>query len=193
MRITRSAWLAFLVLIFCHVCVQAQEKEAGKPQYVILPAEIMDRELTTIDSRHLKLSNYSDKIIVMNMFASWCRPCVENLIDLVLLRKEYQTHPIEVIGLVSEKDEADIEAIHKLTSQLKIEFQVVWDTRDFGESLVKTVAGQRVLPQTFVIDKRGRTRKHFQGYNSQFTPRLLREALDRVGQEQEANNSMPLS
>ena len=53
----------------------------------------------------------------------------------------------------------------------------------FGESLVKTVNGRSVLPQTFVIDKDGRIRRHYQSYSTENSPQLLRKALDQIGQK----------
>ena len=108
-----------------------------------------------------------------------------NLRDLNQLRKKYKVHRIEVIGLVWYQNVPDIASVRKFARQQKIKFKVVWDNDDFGESLVKAVNGQSVIPQTFIIDKASRIRNHFQGYDPSNTPQLLREALDQVGQEKE--------
>src|SRR5437899_505973 len=68
-----------------------------------LPSDILNQELKTIDGRVLKLADYPGKIIVVNLFASWCGPCVVNLKDLIQLKKKYKAHQIEVIGVASNK------------------------------------------------------------------------------------------
>src|SRR2546425_11171822 len=50
-----------------------------------LPTGILKRELKTIDDRPLKLADYAGKIIVVNLFASWCIPCRMTLADLIQL------------------------------------------------------------------------------------------------------------
>jgi peroxiredoxin len=112
---------------------------------------------------------------------------VINLRDLIRLGEKYKTHRIEVLGLVSDKNDPLIATVRKFARRQKIKFQVIWDNDDFEESLVKLVNGRSVLPQTFIIDRAGRVRKHFQGYSPLNMPQLLREGLDQVGKETEPN------
>jgi thiol-disulfide isomerase/thioredoxin len=149
---------------------------------VTLPPTILDRELTTIDGRQLKLSDYSKRTIVLNFFASWCGPCRMNLPDLIDLKRSYVGHPIEVIGLVSQKNDPDIDAVRKFVRDQGINFQVVWDTENLTESLIKVVNGRSVLPDTFII-VRGTVQKTFFGFNTSTSPQLLRRALDQIGRE----------
>lgn len=176
------ALLAGLVILACFAFAQAQNQNAPTQSIVSLPPIILDRDLTTIDDGHLKLSDYSDRTIVLNLFASWCGPCRLNLPDLINLKRSYVGHPIEVIGLVSQKADPDIEAVRKFVRYQGVNFQVVWDTENFGDLLIRTVNGRAVLPQTLVI-VRGRVRKTFSGFNELMTPRLLRETLDQISQE----------
>ena len=146
-----------------------------------LPSGILDRKLTTIDNRQFKLSDFSDRTIVLNLFASGCDACRENLQELVELNRSYVAHRIEVIGLVSSKNEKDPAHVRQFVGD--INFAVIWDTNDLGAALVKATHGQSVIPQTFVIDSSGTVRKFFPGYNPSQTPRLLRETLDQIDQK----------
>lgn len=176
-----------LILILCCAGAHAQSEDRDgndNQPYVTLPLGSMNQVLTTIDNRQLRLSDYPDRIIVMNLFASWCGPCVFNLRDLVQLKNKYKTHRIEIIALVRNQNDPDVERLRKFLRKQKLNFQVVRDKDDFSETLVKAVNGQGVIPQTFIIDKDGRIRKHFQGYRPLNMPQLLREALDQVGKEE---------
>jgi len=148
---------------------------------VVLTQSLMNHELTTLKNRHLKLSDYQDKIIVLNLFAPWCGPCIVNLKDLIQLRKELKSQRVQIIGLVWSQNVARVEDLRKFLRKQKVNFPVVWDEDDFEGSLVKAVDGKSVIPQTFVIDKSGRVRRYFQGYSPNNMPRLLREALDQIG------------
>jgi peroxiredoxin len=188
----RLAWLTVLGLS-CFVFAQAQSEEAKEQSFVTIPASMMNRELRTIHNRSLKLSDYSRKIIILNSFADWCGPCVLNLKDLIRLKKTYKSHSIEVIGLVWDKNDPNIATVRQFARQLKIRFPVIWDRIGFQESLFKLVNGRRIIPQTFIIDMDGRIRKHFMGFDTLKTPRLLREALDQVGREKRTERARDVS
>lgn len=105
-----------------------------------------------------------------------------NLPDLIDLERNYVAHQIEVIGLVSQKNDPDIDEVRKFVRNQGVNFQVIWDTENFSDSLLRAVNGRSVLPDTLVI-VRGRVRKSFFGFNQFVTPKLLRETLDQIGQE----------
>ena len=156
---------------------------------VFVPPDLMNQALTTIKNRRLRLSDYSNRIIVVNFFASWCGPCRVNLTDLVSLQNHYKAHRIKIIGLVWGKNDPDLKRVREFVHEQKINFQVVWYKDDFGELLQKLVNGRSVIPQTFVIGRDGRIRKHYMGFSQTNTPKMLREALDQVGQEMESPNA----
>ena len=174
--------VAGFVLLACFVLAQAQDQNAPTQSVVTLPASILNRELTTIDGRRLKLSDYSNRTIVLNLFASWCGPCRMILPDLIDLKRSYVGHPIEVIGLVSQKNDPDLDAVSKFVRDQGINFQVVWDTENLSDSLLKAVNGRSVLLDTFII-VRGAVRKTFFGFNASMSPQLLRQTLDQIGRE----------
>lgn len=180
-----------LVIFTCCVVASAQNQTAPAQTIATLPASILDRELTTIDQRHLKLSDYSDRIIVLTLFASWCGPCRMNLADLIDLKQNYKTHPIEVLGLVSKKNDADLDEVRNFARVQGINFAVIWDTEDFDQLLVKLGSDRQVLPQTFVIDKSGNIRRDFLGHNREMTPKLLCETMDQIGSEPDKPKNSP--
>src|SRR6266545_2652244 len=209
------AWFTVLVVSLCFIAAHAQgysgqgnlTQSSQRPESTptsrdskategaptqssaTLPADILNHELKTIDDGVLKLADYSGKIIVVNLFASWCAPCRQNLWDLIKLKADYKPRDIEVIGVVAHENDPNIDYLRTFAQQQEINFSVVWDKGDFGESLVKAVNGRTLLPQTLVIDKGGRIRSHFQGFSSENTPKFLRKTLDQITKEEEPNKT----
>jgi peroxiredoxin len=144
-----------------------------------VPANILTQELTTIDDRKIKLSDYPDRVLVVSLFASWCGPCLSNIPDLNILQRNLQNE-VQVIGVVARENDKELETLRQFTQVLNVNFPVVWEEIGFTDSLSNLVQGLHVLPQMFIIDKEGRIRTHFRGFNSKVTPALVREALDRV-------------
>ncbi len=105
-----------------------------------------------------------------------------NLPDLIDLKRSYVGHSIEVIGLVSQKNDPDIDAARKFVRDQGINFQVIWDTENFSDFLMNAVNSRSVVPQTFVI-VRSTVRKTFFGFTPSMTPQQLRQTLNQIGQE----------
>jgi thiol-disulfide isomerase/thioredoxin len=167
------------------------ETGAAAQPNVTVPPGLFDRDVVTIANRRFKLSDYSDRTIVLNVFASWCAPCRMILPDLIELKKKYNSHPIEVLGLVSRKTDADIDEVRRFVSNYGVNFEVIWDTEDFAESIVKLASNHDVLPQTLVIDQTGQVRKILTGFKPDVTPEILRKSLDQIGAESGKAKSAP--
>jgi thiol-disulfide isomerase/thioredoxin len=173
------------------------EAEAKDEISVSLPADMRDRELTTVNNRVLKLSDYSGKMVVLNVLASWCAPCRMMLPDLIRIKESYKSYPIEVLGLMSKKGESDIDEIRRFFRNQGVNFQVIWATDDFLTALLQLgkhhdVPPQPfVVPQTFVIDQSGTIRRDLLGFIPDATPQQLRATLDRIGSDADKPKTSP--
>jgi peroxiredoxin len=156
-------------------CGEASPDETA----IEVPANLLNQELTTIDNRQIKLSDYAGRPIIVSLFASWCAPCRQNIWDLNVIKKNL-TKDVVIIGVVARENDPRLEDLRLFTKSLNIDFPVTWEDVGFTDRLSSLIQGLHVLPQVFIIDGAGRLRKHFRGFNSEQTPALLREALDEV-------------
>ena len=109
-------------------------------------------ELPKIDGSSTKLSDYKGKVVILNYFASWCAPCKEELPELEAFQKDYgDQYPFLMINRVDK--------INKLTDHNKAGMNYLFDY-NAKVSKLYNVTGQ---PETFVIDKQGIIREHFNG------------------------------
>ena len=154
-------------------------ESAPSDNAVRVPADLLAAELTTIDNRRLKLSDYAGRTLVVTLFASRCAPCRANIPDLNLISRNLKNE-VRVIGIVARENDPDLEALRRFTASLNIKFPVVWEEIGFTDSLSNLIQGVHALPQMFIIDNQGRVRKHFRGFNREYTPALVREALDQL-------------
>ena len=70
-----------------------------------LPASAIDAELKTLDGKTLRLADYKGKVVVLDLWATWCGPCRQEIPHLVALRNDYAARGVEVIGLTIEDPE----------------------------------------------------------------------------------------
>ena len=165
----------------------------------ILSEAVRQARLKTVDGKSLKLSDFANKVIVVNIWATWCGPCRLEMPRLSQTNKEYKSRGVVVLGLATTYNEHnDVKRVKDYLRIQKIKYKSIWDDGTLAASLVECVHGSSVIPQTFVIAKDGRIVKHFEGFNSASTPDLVREAIEQALKSNptstgRANNSLDAS
>ena len=145
---------------------------------VNLPPEVRDLKLQTIDGEPLKLSDFGDKVVVLNIWATWCGPCRLEMPDLVKLNHEYKERGLVVLGLTREDERNNLQQVKDFVRAQKVDYKIIWDDGSLAGPLVEAVGGRPVIPQSFVISRDGRIVKHFSGFNRYETPQRMREAVE---------------
>ncbi len=146
-----------------------------------LPQEVRDQSLKTLDGESLKLADYKDKVLVINIWATWCGPCRLEMPDLVKIDNEYKSRGLVVLGLATTYNERD-DPVHvrEYVRAQKVPYKIIWDDGTLARPLVQLVQGRSVIPQSFVISRDGRIVKHFTGYSELSTPQLMRQAIEEA-------------
>jgi peroxiredoxin len=145
-----------------------------------LPPNIIDAELQAVSGAPIKLSDYAGKVLLVNLWATWCNPCRQETPELVKLHKEFRSQGVEVVGLSTEDPEDSAESVREFVHDFNIDYRIGWSGRDVAIALMQ---GRDAIPQSFIISRDGRVIKRFVGFNPMMTPPQIREAL------QEALNS----
>ena len=154
--------------------------------FVSLPRNLRDTKLQTLDGESVKLADFADKVLVVNIWATWCGPCRLEMPELVKMNNEYKARGLVVLGLATTYNEHNDQAhVKDFVRAQNINYRIIWDDGTMAAPLVQLVQGQSVIPQSFVISRDGRIMKHFQGFSPYSTPQTMRmaveEALDDKG------------
>jgi peroxiredoxin len=149
--------------------------------FVSLPQTLRDTKLQTLDGESLKLADFADKVLIVNIWATWCGPCRLEMPELVKMSNEYKARGLIVLGLATSYNEHNDQAhVKDFIRAQNINYRIVWDDGTMAAPLVQLVQGQSVIPQSFVISRDGRITKHFQGFNPYSTPQLMRQAVEEA-------------
>jgi len=147
--------------------------------FVSLPQNLRDTKLQTLDGESVKLKDFADKVLIVNIWATWCGPCRQEMPELVKMNNEYKARGLVVLGLATTYNERnDPGHVKDFIRAQNINYRIVWDDGTLAAPLVQLVSGQSVIPQSFVISRDGRIVKHFQGFNPYSTPQLMRQAVE---------------
>src|SRR5258708_31663010 len=150
-----------------------------------LSQALRDIKLQTLDGDSLKLSDFADKVVVLNLWATWCGPCRQEMPELVKMSKEYKSRGLVVIGVATTYNEQNDQAhVKEFIKSQSIPYKIIWDDGTLATPLVQAVRGEAKIPQSFVISRDARIVKHFQGFSQYSTPHLMREAIEDAPNEQ---------
>ena len=144
---------------------------------VTLPRLVLDAENRAASGPPIKLSDHSGKVLVVNLWATWCGPCRSEIPELVKLHKEYQARGVEMIGLSTEDPDASAESVADFVRTYNVDYQIGWATREVALTLMQ---GRQSIPQSFIIARDGRIVKRFIGFHPQSTPPQLKQALEEA-------------
>ncbi len=109
-----------------------------------------DFSLVTDEGRFVSPSNFGGKLLVLNFWASWCGPCLEEEPSLQAFQRAYASKGVVVLGVSADR-------IDKNYHQFLDRFQVGYDTwRDpEGEAGLAARYGTVQFPETYIINSTG--------------------------------------
>src|SRR3972149_6653843 len=110
-----------------------------------------DFTLKSISGKNLKLSEFRGRVILVNFWATWCKPCKEELPYFNRLYSKYRDVGLEVLGINIDKDSLQASG---MSQALNLTFPILLDPPGQVSSLYKI----RSMPTTFVIGKDGMIR-----------------------------------
>jgi cytochrome c biogenesis protein CcmG, thiol:disulfide interchange protein DsbE len=122
-----------------------------RPGQIGLPAPVFT---VTDSSRTVRLADYRGKVVVLNFWASWCAPCLEEFPSLIQLQRNM---PEVVVLAVSFHDDED--SYKTYIADHHIDLLTVFDATEKSNHAYGTTRP----PETYIIDKNGVIRRKFIG------------------------------
>lgn len=124
-----------------------------------------------LNGKPAHLSDFRGKVVVLNFWATWCPPCIEETPELNQLQKYIASRNGVVLGVAADEDPAVYE-------QFLHEHGVVFPTyRDPGtsnnHSPIAAEYGTSMYPETYIIGRNGKIERKIIGYQEWNSPQML--------------------
>jgi cytochrome c biogenesis protein CcmG/thiol:disulfide interchange protein DsbE len=103
--------------------------------------------LTAENGRAVSVPNFGGKLLILNFWASWCGPCVEETPSLSKLAEDYAGKGVVVLGVSVDKEE---KAYRNFLQKYKPGFLTARDLK------VHEDYGTFMYPETYIIDAKGK-------------------------------------
>ncbi len=124
-------------------------------------------DFTVRDSeRTVSLNQFKGQVVVLNFWATWCAPCVEEMPSLVEMQRRMKAKGVTVLAVSIDVDEG---AYHQFVKDHGVSLLTVRDPQQSTAGLY----GTHGWPETYIIDRNGVMRRKFIGPVDWTEPEIL--------------------
>ena len=167
-RTAGLAAVAFAVLAFA--------AGAAKEEVPPIPADL---SLTALDGRKVDFGELRGEVVLLDFWATWCKPCREATPHLVRLHRRMEGKPFVLVGVSADQDRAALEAY---VAEEEVPWPQIWD----GDHRVTAAFGVDSFPSYIVLDHEGRPVSKLTGWSNTHGRALDREIARHMGRAQRA-------
>ena len=140
---------------------------------------ITEMSWTTSENKVQKLSDLNGKAVILDFWATYCKPCREEIPHLNSLIAKYGADNLQIVGL-NVGGEEDRPEIPKFVVTTKIDYPIAFPEDELSRFIFEEFDD---IPQTLVVDRGGRVVKKVVG----FGPAIQRELDAAVEQAVKTN------
>jgi thiol-disulfide isomerase/thioredoxin len=111
---------------------------------------------TDLQGHAQRLQDYRGKWVLVNFWATWCPPCLEEIPDLMELHEAHKKSDLVVIGVALDSTQ---ESVVEFVAKKKINYPIVFGNYDMAEQVGEVEA----LPTSYLYDPSGKLVSYQQG------------------------------
>ena len=102
-----------------------------------------------LNGKMVSLSDYKGKVVLVNIWATWCPPCVDEMPSMEKLYQKFKGENFEILAV--SIDEPGLKAVAPFMKKSNLTFPALIDS----EGTIKAVYGIIGVPESFIIDQQG--------------------------------------
>jgi peroxiredoxin len=161
---TKAVKILILLLILGGAVFLALRLRSPRP--VDIGERAPDFTLPALTHGSLSLHDFGRQVVVLNFWATWCSPCVEETPSLEKFAEQVRLQGVAVMGVSVDQDVAALQAF---AAEQHLSFPIA---RDPSQSVANRY-GTFQFPETYIIDQEGRVAEKLIGPVDWQDPRLI--------------------
>ncbi|MDZ7630251.1 MAG: TlpA disulfide reductase family protein [Gemmatimonadaceae bacterium] len=166
-RLELVFWLAVTVFVAYRLWPQAAAVLGVASSHQEAP----DFRLTTLDGATISRESLRGKVVLVNVWATWCPPCRVEMPGFQKVYDRKRAAGFTIVGISTDTEGS--EPVARYLSERAITYPVAMATN----GVVQAFGGADALPTSFLLDRRGRIRYTVTGF---FASPALEKAVDRL-------------
>ena len=128
---------------------QAAKKIQGN---LAVGSKFPDFEEKDLTGKPISVSNYKGKVVLVDFWATWCGPCVNELPNVLKAYEKYHPQGFEIVGISLDSDQ---EKLANFIKNRKMSWQQFFDGKGWGNKLAAKY-GVNSIPATYLLDSDGK-------------------------------------
>lgn len=125
-------------------------------------------KITTDTGKSITRAEFGGKLLVLNFWATWCPPCVDEFPSLSAMAQEMKSKNIVVLGVSVDKNQ---QSYRQFLQRMSPGFETTMD----AEASISADYGTFKYPETYVIDSEGKVRMKFVGPRDWSDPQIKQQ------------------
>ncbi len=166
----------FIPLLLSILSIDCSTKENNAAQEQAAEADILTSiKLTNLNGEPIDLKQYSGKTIFLNFWATWCRPCIEEMPSIARAKNEFQEN--DIIFLFASDEASKRIVSFKEKNKFDLNFVKVTNLEDLNI---------QVLPTTYIINKNGKIKfseSGFRKWNDPANIEIIKQIIENTTNE----------
>ena len=172
----KSIVLVLLILACGGIFVLLQMKDSsinltGKPR--LEKGETAPNfTVSDLNGNKVSLADYKGKVVLLNIWATWCPPCVEEMPSMEKLHREMKDERFAILAV--SIDTSGAEVVELFMEKYKLSFTALADPKGVVRKLYQTTG----VPESFIIDKDGTIAQRILGPRDWAGPVIIKYLKD---------------
>jgi cytochrome c biogenesis protein CcmG, thiol:disulfide interchange protein DsbE len=155
--------ITLLLAVFVYVIFDSFHE-----RLVVVGDSAPDFSITADNGRTITTSNFGGKLLVLNFWATWCPPCIEELPSLNAFQRRFANSGVVVLGISVDKDE-------KLYRDFLAKARVSFLTARDPDNKINAEYDTLKFPETYIIDARGKVVRKIISNTDWMSERMLKD------------------
>jgi thiol-disulfide isomerase/thioredoxin len=145
-------------------------------------------DVADIDAGRIRNSDFRGRILVLDLWATWCQPCREAIPHFVKLDEEFRGENVDVVGISMDNPDdpgKSLKVVRTFVDQNGVEYAMAMGNR----SVMNQLAPEQKLPTVLFIDTEGKVRFIAEGPHNFYQLSAITNEL--IEQEDDSATSLP--
>lgn len=135
----------------------------------------VDFDLKDCDGQPVKMKDFAGKVLLVNVWGTWCPPCRRELPDLAAAAEKYKSQGFEIVGLNTESETGD--EANELIRKSKKEFGINYPCALVSEETLSQIPNLNGVPTSIFFNREGKILARVVGMIDKMTLEMIIERL----------------
>lgn len=160
---------------------KTKKSEAPKDEGIVLPEEVAAVDIEMLEGEAFKVGDNKGKVILLNLWAVWCGPCIQEIPHLNEMQEKYKDKKFEILGLNTGNDVSEKETVENMKSFVKkfeVGYKMGWSSKELTSEFFE-LGRMSGIPMSLLINREGKLVAVFTGGGPKVI-KTMKDTVDRI-------------